>query len=45
MQVVQSFRSLLPRCKLINDYSTWESGDIGYAQVAPAGEHRYEPSQ
>eukprot|EP00913_Durusdinium_trenchii_P009099 g8554.t1 len=35
--------SILPRCRLINDYSTWESGDIGYAQVAPAG--RYEPSQ
>lgn len=43
MQVVQSFRALLPRCRLINDYSTWESGDIGYAQVAPAGS--YEPSQ
>ncbi|CAJ1372832.1 unnamed protein product [Effrenium voratum] len=43
MKVVHSFRQMLPRCKLVNDYSTWESGDIGYAQVAPAG--RYEPSQ
>ncbi|CAE7507953.1 tycC, partial [Symbiodinium sp. CCMP2456] len=43
MKVANRFRETLPRCKLINDYSTWESGDIGYALVAPAG--RYEPSQ
>jgi len=43
MTVARRFREKLPRCKLVNDYSTWESGDIGYATVTPAGS--YEPSQ
>eukprot|EP00931_Biecheleriopsis_adriatica_P089661 TRINITY_DN6374_c0_g2_i1.p1 TRINITY_DN6374_c0_g2~~TRINITY_DN6374_c0_g2_i1.p1 ORF type:complete len:2763 (+),score=637.33 TRINITY_DN6374_c0_g2_i1:1190-8290(+) len=43
MKTVQRFRELMPGCKLVNVYSTWESGDVGYATVAPSGS--YEPSQ
>eukprot|EP00930_Biecheleria_cincta_P009311 TRINITY_DN11101_c0_g2_i1.p1 TRINITY_DN11101_c0_g2~~TRINITY_DN11101_c0_g2_i1.p1 ORF type:complete len:2749 (+),score=545.09 TRINITY_DN11101_c0_g2_i1:120-8366(+) len=43
MKTVTRFRELMPGCKLVNIYSTWESGDVGYATVAPAG--AYEPSK
>ena len=40
---VRHFAELLPKCKLVNDYSTWESGDVGLAMVCPRT--NYEPSQ
>jgi len=43
VKTVQSFRQALPMCRLVNDYSTWESGDVAYAVVAPQPD--YEPSQ
>jgi len=35
MQTVDRFRELLPQCRLVNDYSTWETGDVAYAVVHP----------
>eukprot|EP00442_Polarella_glacialis_P024675 CAMPEP_0115159844 /NCGR_PEP_ID=MMETSP0227-20121206/70471_1 /TAXON_ID=89957 /ORGANISM="Polarella glacialis, Strain CCMP 1383" /LENGTH=2756 /DNA_ID=CAMNT_0002571667 /DNA_START=136 /DNA_END=8406 /DNA_ORIENTATION=+ len=43
MKVVLRFREVVPWCKILNDYSTWESGDIGYSIVSPAG--KYQPSK
>eukprot|EP00443_Scrippsiella_acuminata_P020537 CAMPEP_0115241604 /NCGR_PEP_ID=MMETSP0270-20121206/38516_1 /TAXON_ID=71861 /ORGANISM="Scrippsiella trochoidea, Strain CCMP3099" /LENGTH=2756 /DNA_ID=CAMNT_0002656631 /DNA_START=62 /DNA_END=8332 /DNA_ORIENTATION=- len=43
MRTVQSFRQLLPACRLVNSYGTWESGDVSFALVAPQPD--YEPSQ
>mmetsp|Transcript_123527 Transcript_123527/g.395126 ORF Transcript_123527/g.395126 Transcript_123527/m.395126 type:complete len:2722 (+) Transcript_123527:112-8277(+) len=43
MKIVSAFRGIMPSCKLVNDYSSWESGDVAYAIVSP--EPQYEPSQ
>eukprot|EP00403_Amphidinium_massartii_P032452 CAMPEP_0178449714 /NCGR_PEP_ID=MMETSP0689_2-20121128/42718_1 /TAXON_ID=160604 /ORGANISM="Amphidinium massartii, Strain CS-259" /LENGTH=2729 /DNA_ID=CAMNT_0020075091 /DNA_START=53 /DNA_END=8243 /DNA_ORIENTATION=+ len=31
MKTVHAFQEALPQVKLVNDYSTWESGDVGFA--------------
>jgi acyl transferase domain-containing protein/acyl-coenzyme A synthetase/AMP-(fatty) acid ligase/acyl carrier protein len=36
MKTVKKFNEILPNVKLINDYSTWESGDVAYALIDPA---------
>jgi len=42
MKTVHEFRRRLPNCRLVNDYSSWEGGDVSYAIVSPTPV--YEPS-
>lgn len=43
MNVVHKFKEVLPKVRMINDYSTWEAGDIAYAVIDP--ERLYTPSK
>mmetsp|Transcript_26999 Transcript_26999/g.49634 ORF Transcript_26999/g.49634 Transcript_26999/m.49634 type:complete len:2699 (+) Transcript_26999:91-8187(+) len=43
LKTVYQMRELCPNVKIVNDYSTWESGDIAYAIVDP--DQYYVPSK
>jgi acyl transferase domain-containing protein/acyl-coenzyme A synthetase/AMP-(fatty) acid ligase/acyl carrier protein len=42
MKLVRRFHEVLPNCKLVNDYSCWEGGDVAYRVVSPKPD--FEPS-
>jgi len=43
MKSVYKFRESVPHIRLLNDYSTWESGDIAYAIIDP--DRQYTPNK